>query len=274
MRLTKSVLAVLCSFGASGGAFGCAKAKQGGGTTDAPVGDAMVTADASCGNQCDSDGDGVPDPIDQCPNTPKGQPVNKQGCADSQLMGMLNPNFPPYGLTWTPAGDPERAGGLTWQYAGIQRGDLFHIWWLVCDDPTTPCGMSLDGPIDQTEHWTLDITDTDLPNGKLVFTNQTHVILADGSNPAVNGRMTVTISDGSNAAIPFSNVIQLMLTPRLAQFGAEITGTAFQVQVLIEAQDPSSGTWTPALDWYDNAHAPDDAGGNAQVSFDGAFYDK
>ena len=61
--------------------------------------------------------------------------------------------FPPFGLTWTPSGELGRAGGLTWTYTGIQRGDLFHIWWVVCDDPGMPCGLSLDGPIaDWTPH--------------------------------------------------------------------------------------------------------------------------
>jgi hypothetical protein len=256
-------------------AAGCAKGHEG--TVDAPSSsgsDAPASADASCGSTCDSDGDGVPDPVDKCPNTPAGQPVNKQGCADSQLTAMLNPNFPPYGLTFSPAGDPERAGGLTWQYSGINRGDLFHIWWLVCDDPTTPCGLSLDGPIDASEAWTLDVTNTDLPHGKMVFTNTTHIVLADGSNPQLNGRQTVTITDPTQQAMPFANVITLMVTPRKAQFGAEITGTGFQVTVLTEIQNPSTGAWTPALDYYDNAHAPDDAGMAAQFSFDGAFYDK
>jgi hypothetical protein len=257
-------------------AAGCAKGHE---SFDAPAGpgvDAAVTADASCAPNCDSDGDGVPDQNDQCPNTPKGQPVNQVGCADSQLTPVLNPNFPPYGLTFSPSGDPGRAGGLVWSYSGITRGDLFHIYWVVCDDPTTPCGMSLAGAIDTAAQWTLDITNTDLPNGKLVFTNMTHVVLADGTNPTLNGRQTITIIDpaSNNTAIPFANVITLMIPPRKAQFGAEITGTDFQVNVLTEIQDPASGTWTPYLDWYDNAHAPDDAGMAATYSLDGEFYDK
>jgi hypothetical protein len=255
-------------------ATGCAKGHE---VFDAPSGsgsDAAGSADASCGTTCDSDGDGVPDQRDMCPNTPAGEPVNKVGCADSQLTAMLNPNFPPYGLTWTPSGDYGRAGGLTWAYSGINRGDLFHIYWLVCDDPTTPCGLSLDGAIDATEQFTLDIPNTDLPNGKLVFTNTTHILLADGTMPQLNGRLTVTITDPSSGmAVPFANVITLMVTPRKSQFGAEIKGTGFQVVVLAEVQDPASGTWTPALDYYDGAQTPT-AGGGVQFSFDGAFYDK
>ena len=35
-------------------------------------------------NENDSDGDGVTDPLDQCPNTPNGESVDANGCADSQ----------------------------------------------------------------------------------------------------------------------------------------------------------------------------------------------
>src|SRR5262245_5102728 len=256
-------------------AVGCAKGQS---VTDAPPGpidSAAASVDASCGDSCDQDGDGVPDKRDQCPNTPPGAPVNHVGCADSQLMAMLNPHFPPYGLAWTQAGDPGRAAGLTWTYTGIQRGDLFHIYWLVCDDPATPCGLSLDGPIDAAdEKWHLSVPDTDLPNGKLIFADTTRIGLAGGATPTLNGRLTVTITDGVNATIPFANVAVLGVNARAASYGAEIKGTAFAVFVREEVQDPSSGAWTPALDYYDAAATPDDAGTNATTSFDGEFYDK
>src|SRR5690242_14652577 len=55
----------------------------------------------------------------------------------------LEKMFPPYGLVWTPTGDMGRAGGLTWAYTGINRGTLTHIWWIICDDPLNPCGLSM-----------------------------------------------------------------------------------------------------------------------------------
>ncbi|HEY4116982.1 MAG TPA: hypothetical protein VGM56_03970, partial [Byssovorax sp.] len=100
------------------------------------------------GPQCDEDGDGVTDGTDTCPATPSGEAVNHVGCSESQLQPTLDDTFPPYGLTWTPTGDVGRAGGLTWTYTGIDRADLFHIYWVPCDDPTATCGVSLDGPID------------------------------------------------------------------------------------------------------------------------------
>jgi hypothetical protein len=36
-------------------------------------------------NSIDSDGDGVPNVIDSCPNTPNSDPVNEKGCSISQL---------------------------------------------------------------------------------------------------------------------------------------------------------------------------------------------
>jgi hypothetical protein len=263
MRRKHGVLAI-----ALVAATSCAK----GGTPNAP-GDGS-SADASCGDLCDSDGDGVPDNTDKCPNTPPGQPVNMAGCADSQLMPMLEPVFPPYGLAWTSSGDLGRAGGLTWKYNGIVRGDLFHIWWIACDDPTTPCGVSLDGStIASTELWQLDAADSNLAGGKLVEINTTHIALADGTMPALAGRLTLTITDANSAPVRVAAVANLGVHARLGTYGAEITGTAFTVAALIEVEPAGTTTWTPYLDYYDAAPTPP-AGGGTAVSFGGSFYDK
>lgn len=236
--------------------------------------DAGPVADASCGAMCDQDGDGVFDGDDQCPDTPSDAPVNGLGCADSQLTPVLETTFPPYGLMWTPTGDLGRAGGLTWTYTGIQRGDLFHIYWIVCDDPDTPCGLSLDGPIDAAdEAWQFDMTDSDLAAGTLVLTNSTAISLADGTTPALNGRLTLTVVDSSDAALPWADVGTLGVPPREASYGAEIPGTGFTVTALAEVQDPSTSTWTPYLDYYDAAPTSDTSPGPS-ISFGGSFYDK
>jgi outer membrane protein OmpA-like peptidoglycan-associated protein len=41
----------------------------------------------------DSDGDGVPDSIDQCPNTPKGTPVDSVGCPIKDEIKLQGVNF-------------------------------------------------------------------------------------------------------------------------------------------------------------------------------------
>jgi hypothetical protein len=264
MRLKHRVLGTAPALFA---AMGCA---QGQATPDAS-GDPTVDA-SSCAPFCDQDGDGVPDASDQCPDTPVGEPVNQAGCADSQLTATLEPTFPPFGLTWTPTGDLGRAGGLTWTYTGIQRRDLFHIYWIVCDDPATPCGLSLDGAIDLvTEHWQWSAADSNLPGGRLVFTNQTRIVLADASTRSLTGRLTVTIAESSSAAIPFAEVAALGVSARAATHGAEITGTGFVVEALAEVRDTITSTWTPYMDYYDAAPTPT-TGGNAHTSFGGSFY--
>jgi hypothetical protein len=255
--------------------LGCAKAQNGGGGVDAAGsnGPDARPPDASCGDMCDQDGDGVFDPVDQCPNTAAGAVVNHVGCADSQLTAVLVP-FPPFGLTWTPTGDMGRAGGLTWTYVGIQRMDLFHIDWIVCDDPATPCGMSLDGPIDvPAENWTFSVGGSDFANGKLLFTNTTHIPLADTTTPQLSGRLTVTITDAGTAVIPIATVTQLGVPALSGGYGAEIKGTAFTVKVLGEVQDPTSLVWSPYLDYYDAAQTLATAPG-ATTSFGGSFYAK
>src|SRR5258705_2636862 len=97
----------------------CAK----GGAAD-PDG-SVVTPDASCGEFCDRDQDGVVDGSDLCPETPPAAPVNLAGCSETQLPWHLEPTFPPFGLMWTTAGDLGTAGGLTWTYANIERKDVF-----------------------------------------------------------------------------------------------------------------------------------------------------
>ena len=43
-----------------------------------------------CGDIADSDGDGVYDDKDECPNTPKGEKVDERGCHDSDNDGVPN----------------------------------------------------------------------------------------------------------------------------------------------------------------------------------------
>ncbi len=248
----------------------CAKAQNG--ITDAS--DPGPTADASCGDHCDHDGDGVVDGTDKCPDTATGATVNHDGCSDSQLTSTLEPSFPPYGLTWTSAGDLGRAGGLTWTYINIERTDLFHIDWIICDDPATPCGLSLDGPIDvAAENWQFSSIDSDPANGKLVFSNATHILLADTTMPALIGRLTMTIVDGSDVPIHFADVTALgVTTARTGTYGAEIMGTSFKVVALAEVQ-ATAPTWTPYMDYYDAASTPV-TGGGATTSYGGSFYDK
>jgi hypothetical protein len=244
---------------------GCAK-----GQTATDVDAPGAPADASCGELCDTDGDGVVDGSDDCPDTPTGEVVNDAGCSDSQVSPTLEPNFPPFGLAWTPTGDLGRAGGLTWTYTGIDRADLFHIYWLVCDDPATPCGLSLDGPIDMpAEGWQFSAAQSNLAGGQLVFSNTASVVLADTTVVPLTGRLTVTLVDGA-APIPFDSVGNLGVTARLATHGAEIPGTGYVATVLAEVQD-STAVWTPYLDYYDAAPTADPGPGTA-VSFGASFY--
>jgi hypothetical protein len=248
---------------------GCAQANPG--TPDAGGGSAHP--DAGCGDTCDADNDGVVDGSDQCPNTSSIEIVNSVGCADSQLTATLQP-FPPFNLTWTPTGDLGRAEGLTWTYVGIERKDLFHITWIICDDPATPCGLSLDGPIDNIdEHWTFSAADSDLPGGKIVFTNTTHILLDDTSTPQLAGRLTVTITD-DNGPVAGADVGTLHVTPRDGSHGAEIKHTGFVVVAKAELQATGTSTWIPYLDYYDSAPTPTTGMGGVVTSFGGSFYAK
>ncbi len=277
MSMSRCAGAVVALFVAAS----CATAQSTDTTT--PGSDAGTTKDGSitgdggtgCDGPCDKDGDGVPDGTDKCPGTPPKEPVNKVGCGDSQLSPKLEPTFPPFGLTWKPTGDLGRAGGLTWTYTGINRADLFHIYWVVCDDPKTPCGLSLDGPVDVPgEKWVYSATDSDLTKGKLVFTNTTGILLASSTTTTLSGRLTVTIVDANDAPIPFADVTTLGVTALDGKYGAEIKGTGYKVVALGEVKDGTNNTWTPYADYYDAAPTPDtgDAGGTLYSSFGASFY--
>lgn len=253
-------------------AAGCANAEKGG-TGDGGMGSdggGSGSADASCGTMCDADNDGVVDGLDLCPNSSPLSEVNTDGCADSQVMPMLEPSFPPFELVWTPTGELGRAGGLTWTYEGIERGDLFHIYWVVCDDPATPCGISLDGPIDVTENWVFSATDSDLVNGRLVYTNTTRILLYDNTMPTLSGRLTLTIVNQNDAPMSWYAANTMNVTPRMGTHGAEITGTGYKVTALAEVKD-ATGPWTPYMTYYDTAPTPT-AGGGVYTSFGGSFY--
>ena len=227
-----------------------------------------------CGDMCDQDNDGVVDGMYTCPGTPPGEPVNGVGCSEGQVQPKLQPSWPPYGLEWTPTGDPGRPGGLTWTYTGIDKGELFHIYWVICDDPATPCGLSLDGPIDLTgEHWSFNAVDSDLPNGKVVFSNLTNIALADGSTPPVAGRLTVTGVGADSMPMPFGDLNSLGIVGREGEYATEIKGVGFTITMLIEVQD-AAAVWTPYLDYYDAAATPEMGMGLAQVSIGGSFYDE
>jgi hypothetical protein len=245
-------------------AAGCAKGNSS--TADAPP-----PPIDGCGDLCDTDGDGVVDGDDACPGTPPGEVVNDVGCSDGQVAPELEPTFPPFGLEWMEAGDIGRAGGLTWTYNNIDRGDLFHIYWVICDDPATPCGVSLDGPIDApNENWQHDAAASNLTGGVAVFFNSTSILLADSTTVPLEGRLTVSIVDGAQASFPFDAVENLDILARRATHGAEIPAAAFVVTALIEVRETAGpGPWMPYLDYYDAAPT---GAGSTGVSFGGSFY--
>lgn len=250
---------------------GCAKG------TDPMVSPDATSSDAepTCAELCDTDGDGVFDPTDECDGTLSGATVNTVGCSDAQVDPTLEPMFPPFGLTWTPTGHLGRAGGLTWTYVGIDRADRFHIHWVTCDDPM-PHGISLDGPLDMPdERWVFDATSSDLVMGKLAMTNTTRIQLDGGSMLTLPGRVTLTIKDAGDTPLVWRTVTDLGIPaatpPRSGTHGAEITGTGFVVTALAEVQDPTTLAWTPFLDYFDAAPTPP-LGPMATMSFGGSFY--
>jgi hypothetical protein len=67
----------------------------GGSSDNVSPGSIVVEVPGTGGDLTDTDGDGVPDVNDECPNTPAGEFVNAVGCSESQLEPTEPPVEPP-----------------------------------------------------------------------------------------------------------------------------------------------------------------------------------
>ncbi len=78
----------------------------------------------------DSDGDGVPDADDQCPNTPQGETVDAQGCSESQLAPTPTPTPTPTAVLGA-AQLPETGGQASSPQGGMGTGSLLLLGGIV-----------------------------------------------------------------------------------------------------------------------------------------------
>jgi len=74
-----------------------------------PAGE-QVDAKGCSQSQLDADGDGVTDALDKCPNTPKGEKVDASGCSDQDGDGVTNSADK---CPDTPKGEPVDANGCS-----------------------------------------------------------------------------------------------------------------------------------------------------------------
>ena len=130
---------------------------------------AGVTVDAK-GCPIDSDGDGVPDYLDKCPNTPRGASVNAQGCPlDSDGDGVLDyldkcPN--------TPRGTPVDTNGCPLDTDGDGVPDYLD----KC--PNTPRGLKVDATGCVREAQTIVLQNVNFEFNKATLTADSQNVLS------------------------------------------------------------------------------------------------
>jgi hypothetical protein len=231
----------------------------------------------SSGMAPDSDGDGVPDALDACPGTPPGSAVNSAGCALAQTTAKVNPAFPPYGLTFTESGTSGRAGGLTWNFSGIDfssGGGKFAIYWVANDDPAFgPYGISLNGPVTAPSAVAVSVADSNLAGGVAVLEGTTSIQLLNGTTPTLQTRLVLTAVDKTSNPLPWQTTAALGITGDLGTVALQIPDVASSgFTVNAQAQVWNGSSWEAYLDYYDAASRA--SSGNAFISYGGSFYDR
>lgn len=114
--------------------------------------------------------------------------------------------------------------------------------------------------------------ESDLPDGRLVFTGDAVVELTSGDE-RLDTRMTVSVTDTAGESLPLVPADDLGLAGIggvLPVYGSGPALEAFRLNVIAEAW--YGGAWVAVLDLYDSLQTPASAEDRVRTEFQGAFH--
>ena len=198
--------------------------------------------------------------------------------ATSSYQGPVYPA--PGGNTFSASGDIASAGGETWTFGGFDTSQFGQMVWGPWDansvklsfDATADTSYSQPGEVLQ-----FDSADSDLANGKIVFTGHADMSIFNGSGytpTSFDTRFTLLATDLSNTPLSLTDPASLGLDGGIGgQVSVNDNLSGYKVNMLYEAS-PNGTVWTPAKDLFNNIGTSQgtDPGTQIHTSFDAGFY--
>ena len=162
----------------------------------------------------------------------------------------IGPTYPaPGGNTFSGAGtSPAHAGGKTYTLETFDLGASQDLYYGI--DSTYYPALGING-LDPS--LTFSLVDSDLPNGKSVWTGSVTIPLAVGGPTTTrNARFTLSVTDLSDVALAMVDSSTLTGFPTVQQGLLEVTDPAgFKANLLFEIADVAGTTYNAALAVYD-----------------------
>src|SRR5689334_9928419 len=191
--------------------------------------------------------------------------------ASGTPTGPVLPGVAPVaGVSFTPAGDIGRAGGLTYTFSGVNAAmsQFQTLEWGPADPNSVQLSMNGDTSFSAPgETLTFNLGASDLANGKAVWMGAAQYPIAQPSSTiSLLTRFTMTARD-TTTSTPITN---FNATSGYGD-GATVPVTGdFSANLLFEVSANGGATWTPAKDYFD---AQQNVPGNTiQTSFTGGFF--
>ena len=187
--------------------------------------------------------------------------------AKAQLYGPQYP--PPNGVTLGSAGVIDQSGGLTWTYSNFAFSAYKDLYYAVLAG--SPPLLSLDGT---NRALSFDPASFNPAGGVAVWRGSTTWCYGlTNTIYTLPTMMVLTVTNGasplpltSSAGIPGFPAVGAVLVVS----GGGITG--YQANYLMSVQSPFDSTWQPALDFYNNNHSCQSAGGLVISSLSSGFW--
>jgi hypothetical protein len=182
------------------------------------------------------------------------------------LPSIVGPVYPPPGgVTFSATGSSGSTGGRTGTYTNFNFSGT--LYWGPSE-----AGIRLDGqssPLNEFTASQLDLPSSNLAGGvaRWVLPNVHVDTVSPSGGILVTTRLTLTVTTTGGSSIALTNSLPSGLSGSIGVV-MQVPGS-FNDNFLFEVNDPSSGQWVPAVDWY-NSQSTGSAG--TATSFGGGFW--